>query len=268
MTTAGGTRAGTLSRYVLGMRVDHIESSAASRLILSWAAASPAPGRYVCAANVHMVMEAHDDSSFREGVNRADLVVADGVPMVWGLRLLGLPQRRRVRVTPDLLLELFAACELCGVRVGLYGGMEETLTAFLSFLREAAPGLDVAYAFSPPFRPLTDEEDARCLRDIKAAGVQLLLVGLGCPKQERWMAAHVDRLPCIMFGVGAAFDMFAGRTRNAPAWMRDRGLEWTYRLASEPRRLWRRHAVNDPRFLLLLALQVLTARIAGAPQSH
>ena len=99
------------------------------------------------------------------------------------------------------------------------------------------------------------------MQEIRAAGVQLLLVGLGCPKQERWMAAHTDRLPCVMFGVGAAFDMFAGRTKNAPEWMRDRALEWTYRLASEPRRLWRRHVWNDPRFLVLLALQLLKARL-------
>ena len=245
------------------MRVDSIEASEVSRLLLRWAAAMPAYGRYVCAGNVHMVMEAHDDAPFRQFVNEADLVVPDGVPVVWALRLLGLPQRRRVRVTPDLLLELFAACELQGVRIGLYGGTEEALASFVAFLQAACPTLELAYAWSPPFRPLSAEEDMHCIEEIEDAGVQLLLVGLGCPKQERWMAAHAGRLPCVMFGVGAAFDLFGGRTRNAPEWMRDRGLEWTYRLASEPRRLWRRHVLNDPRFLLLLALQVLRTRDLG-----
>lgn len=250
-------QAGALSRYVLGMRVDSIEAAAVSRLLLRWTTAMPACARYVCAGNVHMVMEAHGDASFREVVNNADLVVPDGVPLVWALRLLGLPQRRRVRVTPDLLLELFAAFELHGVRLGLYGGTEEALAAFVSFLGVACPDLELAYAWSPPFRPLSAEEDARCMEEIGDAGVQILLVGLGGPKQERWMAAHAGRLPCVMFGVGAAFDMFAGKTRNAPEWMRNRGLEWTYRLACEPRRLWRRHVLNDPCFLVLMAVQVI-----------
>ena len=252
--------AGTPCRHVLGMRVDHIEATAASRQIIGWAAATPPRSRYVCAANVHMTMEAFDDSGFRSIVNRADLVVADGVPLVWALRALRLSQQNRVRVTPDLLLDLFVTCEVRGIRIGLYGGTKETLAAFVAFLADAAPDLEVGFTWSPPFRPLTQEEDARVTQKIKAAGVQLLLVGLGCPKQERWMAAHVERLPCVMFGVGAAFDMFGGKTRNAPAWMRDRGLEWAYRVANEPRRLWRRHIFNDPRFLLFVALQVIRGR--------
>lgn len=252
--------AGTPCRHVLGMRVDHIEFAAASRLIADWAAAVPSRGRYACAANVHMTMEALDDSRLRSIVNGADLVVADGVPLVWALRALGLPQQHRVRVTPDLLLDLFATCEARGIRIGLYGGTPETLAAFVALLADAAPDLQVAFTWSPPFRPLSAEEDTEVTERIKAAGVRLLLVGLGCPKQERWMAAHVERLPCVMFGVGAAFDMFGGKTGNAPAWMRDRGLEWAFRVASEPRRLWRRHILNDPRFLLLLALQVIRGR--------
>jgi N-acetylglucosaminyldiphosphoundecaprenol N-acetyl-beta-D-mannosaminyltransferase len=261
------------------MRVDAVESAEAAALIAAWAAASAAaaggrageaaPARYVCAANVHMTMEAHDDPAFQAVVNAADLVVPDGQPMVWALRALGLAQERRVRVTPDLLIELFAACEARGLRVGLYGGTPETLERFVAFLREGFPDLDVPFAWSPPFRPLTADEDADVVRRIREAGVQLLLVGIGCPKQERWMAAHAGGaavgagaapLPCVMFGVGAAFDMLSGRTKNAPAWMRDRGLEWLFRLATEPRRLWRRHLRSNPRFLVLFALQALRSR--------
>ena len=255
-------------RRVLGMRVDHVEFGHAARLILDWAAAPPARGRFVCAANVHMTMEARDDCAFREIVNDADLVLADGVPMVWALRALGLPQQRRVRVTPDLLLELFVACESRGIRLGLYGGMSATLAAFTAFLADATPDLKVVYAWSPPFRPLTPAEDAAALEQITAAGVQLLLVGIGCPKQERWMAEHRERLSCLMMGVGAAFDLFGGRTKEAPRWTRDIGLEWAYRLAQEPRRLWRWHARHDPRFVTLLALQVARRSLSRHLPSH
>ena len=246
------------------MRVDHIEFERAARLIAGWCAEPRAGSRYVCAGNVHMTMEAHRDQAFRRLVNDADLVLADGVPLVWALRALGLPQQRRVRVTPDLLLELFvAALEAAGLRLGLYGGTPHALAAFRAFFSGATPDLNVAYAWSPPFRSLTPDEDTAVVQDLRAAGVQLLLVGIGCPKQERWMAAHAARLDCVMFGVGAAFDMFGGRTGNAPVWMRDRGLEWLYRLASEPRRLWRRHLVNDPLFLVLLAAQIVHERLRG-----
>ena len=227
------------------------------------------PSHYVCAANVHMAMSAYDDNDFRRIVNGADLVLADGVPMVWGLRALGLSQLKRVRVSPDLVIEMLAGAEAQHLRLGLYGGTPETLRAFSALLADACPDLDVAYAWSPPFRPLTPQEDRLIIDRIRKSGVQLLLVGIGCPKQERWMAAHCAEadeeeaatLQCVMVGVGAAFDMLGGRTKNAPTWMRDRGLEWLFRLASEPRRLWRRHLLNDPRFLALFAWQLARERI-------
>ena len=161
----------------------------------------PAGGRYICAANVHMTMEAFDDPVFRRSINEADLVLPDGVPLVWALRALGLEQRRRVRVTPDLLLPLFAACEAHHVKVGLYGSTPVTLSAFVKFLEDATPDLDIAFRHSPPFRPLSPSEDLEITEQIESSGAQLLLVGLGCPKQERWMAEHSDRLHCVMFGV-------------------------------------------------------------------
>jgi N-acetylglucosaminyldiphosphoundecaprenol N-acetyl-beta-D-mannosaminyltransferase len=199
-----------------------------------------------------MVMEAWDDSVFRATVNRADLVLADGQPMVWALRLLGVPQRRRVRVTPDLLLRLFAEGERHGWAVGLYGGSDETLPIFRAVLAERFPRLQVAFAYAPPFRLLTAEEDEAVVERLRSADVKLLLVGLGCPKQERWMAGHRERLSCVMMGVGAAFDLFGGRTTEAPRWTRDIGLEWAWRLSQDPRRLWRRHAKHDVRFIGLM----------------
>jgi N-acetylglucosaminyldiphosphoundecaprenol N-acetyl-beta-D-mannosaminyltransferase len=256
------------------MRVDAIETDDVIRTILEWADELQSPeaeysgtrqGRYVCAANVHMTMLAHDDAAFCDVLELADLVIADGVPMVWALRALGPGQRRRVRVTPDLLLALFAGAVSRSLKVGLYGGTPETLEAFLRGLAEHFPDLDVPFAWSPPFRPLTEGEDEEVVRRIRAAGVQLLLTGIGCPRQELWMARHTgadgpSALPCVMIGVGAAFDVLGGRTGNAPVWMRDAGLEWAYRLAAEPRRLWRRYLVQNPRFLALLAVQLLVSR--------
>ena len=258
-------------RLVLGMRVDNVEADGALAAIVDLAAAAPFPvggGRYVCAANVHMTMEAHDDPAFLGVVNDAALVVADGQPMVWALKALGAPQQRRVRMAPDLLLSIFAACEQRDIALGLYGGAPDTLATFTDTLHEHYPRLRVPYAWSPPFRALTASEDADVVAAIAVAGVQLLLVGLGCPKQERWMSEHTagtsgarTPLPCLMVGVGAAFDMLGGKTGNAPAWMQRSGLEWTYRLVQEPRRLWRRHLRNDPRFLALLARDVAASRL-------
>ena len=237
-----------------------------SSCVGAWAAdAEPgaSPARVVCAANVHMVMEAWDDPAYRSLVNRADLVLPDGQPVVWALRLLGVRQHRRVRVSPDLLLRLFAEGERLGWSLGLFGGTDGSMRVFVDSLKQHCPRLRVAFAFAPPFRPLTAAEDEEVITRIRSSAVDLLLVGLGCPKQERWMAAHRESLQCTMMGVGAAFDLLGGRTQEAPPWTRDIGLEWAYRLAQEPRRLWRRHVKNDPRFLALLALQVLQHYAGG-----
>ncbi|MFO7547067.1 MAG: WecB/TagA/CpsF family glycosyltransferase [Trueperaceae bacterium] len=252
------------SRHVLGMRVDASTYVTAANRIVSWAMpgdvelaapTSPRP-RYVCVANVHMTMEAFDDPSFRDLVNRADLVTSDGMPLVWMLKRLGLRQAERV-YGPTLTLHVCEAAAAAGVPVGFYGGAQEAVEGLQAELARRFPDLDVRYAYSPPFRPLTEEEDDQIVADILASGTRILFVGLGCPKQERWMAAHAKRLPVVQLGVGAAFDFHAGRVKQAPAWMQDRGLEWLFRLAVEPRRLWRRYLVHNPRFVFFAGLQLL-----------
>jgi N-acetylglucosaminyldiphosphoundecaprenol N-acetyl-beta-D-mannosaminyltransferase len=242
---------------VLGMRVDAPTVEGAAAQIIKWA--SESSSRMICAANVHMTMEAHDDPVFQSQINNADLVLPDGVPLVWAIRLLGSSGAARVRVSPDFLIELLVRAEHQGVKLGLYGGTRATLTAVRHFLEREFPGLTVAYTYAPPFRPLSRDEDETVVREIRASETQLLLVGIGCPKQERWMAAHRDRLPCVMVGVGAAFDLFSGKTREAPLWMQHDGLEWAFRLMLEPRRLWRRHLKHNPRFVGLLGYQLLTS---------
>lgn len=252
------------SGRVLGLRVDAVEFELAVRLIGEWLEEAPSGrARMVCAANVHMVMEAWDEPRLGVLVNTADVVLPDGQPLVWALRALGVPQQRRVRMTPDLLLRVFEEAEKRGLPLGLYGGTEQSLPVFVASLRQRFPRLRVPFAYAPPFRPLTPEENAAILQRIRSSGVRALLVGIGCPKQERWMAEHRRDLSCVMLGVGAAFDLFGGVTREAPAWTRDRGLEWFFRLSQEPRRLWRRHARNDPRFLALLTWQVVRERVRG-----
>jgi len=242
---------------ILGMRVDPTSYEEATEKVLAWAAAGES--RYVCVANVHMVMEAHDDPSFRALVNAADLVTPDGMPLVWMLRKLGYPHQERV-YGPELTSRVCAEAARRGVPVGFYGGHPEALEALVRNLSARFPGLRVVYAYSPPFRPLTPEEDEGVTEEINASGARILFVGLGCPKQEWWMAEHKGRVRAVMLGVGAAFDFHAGRVRQAPVWMQRAGLEWLFRLVQEPRRLWRRYLKHNPRFLLLAFLQLTGMR--------
>lgn len=246
------------SRHVVGIRVDATNYEGAAELVIGWADAPVA--RYVCVANVHMAMEAHDSSEFCGIVNAAALVTPDGMPLVWMLRRLGIPAQTRV-YGPTLMLHVCKAAETASVPIGLYGGTPDSLVKMRSYLAEHYPRLDVAYAYPPPFRPLTAEEDAEVVTEINASGARILFVGLGCPKQERWMAAHQAALPLVQLGVGAAFDFHSGRVRQAPKWMQDRGLEWLFRLAAEPRRLFRRYAVQNPRFVYLACRQLMRTNL-------
>lgn len=246
-------------RHLLGTRVDNTSYAHATRQILAWARS--ALSRYVCVANVHVIMESHDDPQFRRLVNEADLVTPDGMPLVWALKSMGLKQAGRV-YGPDLTLHLCKAAADAGVPVGLYGGTPGSLADFAEILQRLFPTLQIGCAIAPPFRPLTPEEDAAYTQQIIESGVRILLVGIGCPKQERWMAAHKGRIPAVMVGVGAAFDFHAGRVRQAPRWMQRAGLEWAFRLAMEPRRLWKRYAKHNPRFLLFFGAQLLRTRLA------
>lgn len=240
-------------RYILGMRVDAISFQEATRLILEWAKAKES--RYVCAANVHMVMESYDSLAFQRIINDADLVVPDGMPLAWGLRLLGIQGQERI-YGPGLMLHVCEAAATEGIPVGFYGSRPDTLQELVSNLSKRFPALNIAYCYSPPFRPLTVEEDSDVIQQIVDSGARILFVGLGCPKQERWMAEHRGKIPAVMLGVGAAFDFHAGRIRQAPRWMQNIGLEWFFRLCMEPRRLWRRYLKHNPRFIFLFALQL------------
>lgn len=242
---------------VLGSPVHATSLTGATDLVLHWA--SRHESRAVCLANVHMIMEAHDAPEFRAVLEVADLVCPDGMPLVWSLRMRGHREQARV-YGPDLTLSVCATAERLGVPVGFHGGRPGVLTFLTDALRIRFPNLKIAYADSPPFRPLTADEDAAAVAAINQSGARILFVGLGCPKQERWMSAHRGHVRAVMLGVGAAFDFHAGAIRQAPAWIQRAGLEWMFRLAMEPRRLWRRYARHNPRFATKVLLELAGRR--------
>jgi N-acetylglucosaminyldiphosphoundecaprenol N-acetyl-beta-D-mannosaminyltransferase len=244
----------------LGLRIDATNYTDAVERICRWA--KQKESRYVCAANVHMVMEAYDCESFRSVVNGADLVTPDGMPLVWMLRGLGVARAKRT-YGPDLTLCLCAALAREGIPVGFFGSRPQVLTDCVQCLKHRYPSLRVVFQIAPPFRTLSMEENQAYLDQIRRSGCRVLFVGLGCPKQERWMAEHGKAIPAVMVGVGAAFDFFAGRKKQAPGWLQRLGLEWLFRWIHEPRRLFRRYVYHNPRFLVLVLLQWIRERFCG-----
>ncbi|HET7457968.1 MAG TPA: WecB/TagA/CpsF family glycosyltransferase [Gemmatimonadaceae bacterium] len=243
---------------VLGVAVSAIDMSQALAAIFGWVARREP--HYVCVTGVHGVMESRRDESLRRIFAAAGLVTPDGMPLVWVARARGLPHVTRV-YGPDLMLACCAASVALGYRHFLYGGDDGVAARLAARLRERFPGLCVAGTFTPPFRPLTEREDAEVVRRIDDSGADLVWVGLSTPRQERWMHAHVGRVASpVMLGVGAAFDFVSGTKRQAPRWMQQRGLEWCFRLATEPRRLGKRYLVNNPLFVWQLAREAAVGR--------
>jgi N-acetylglucosaminyldiphosphoundecaprenol N-acetyl-beta-D-mannosaminyltransferase len=234
--------------------------------VVGWMQGMVAAGArgYVTAAAVNLVMSAHEDPNVMEAVLGATLVVPDGQPLVWALHALGHPRATRV-YGPDLMLAFCACAGAEGTPIYLYGGRTpEALQLLETRLRERFPGLAIAGGYSPPFRELSAEERERIAVEIDASGAQVVWVGVGQPKQERWMFEMRERLRApLLVGVGAAFDFHAGLVSQAPAWMQQRGLEWLYRLSREPRRLWRRYARYNPLFVLAFARQYVRHRLQG-----
>lgn len=226
---------------------EHLDTMAA------WAARRES--RMVCAANVHMLMEAHARADFGEVLRASDLVTPDGMPLVWMLRKLGAPEQDRV-AGMDLLP---AVCQLAQERqlsVYFLGSTPEVLERMRDRLQHELPRLRIAGMESPPFRALTPQEEAEQIARINDSGAHFVMVSLGCPKQERWMHARRGEIRAVMLGLGAAFPVYAGSTSMAPQWMRDGGIEWLYRLAQEPRRLAGRYLKTNLPFAYLALKQL------------
>ena len=246
---------------ILGVPVSVIDMATALETIDQWIQARRP--QYICLRDVHGVMACQDDPALLEIHRRAGLVAPDGMPLVWLGRLMGYRAIRRVS-GPDLMPALCKRSLEKGYRHFFYGGGPGIPERLAEKLQARFPGLKVVGVHSPPFRALTEAEDAAVVQEINDSGADIVWVGLSTPKQERWMADHLGRLDAsIMLGVGAAFDIHAGEIKRAPAWMQKSGLEWFFRLLSEPRRLWRRYVVLAPKFLFLAALQLLGLKRYG-----
>jgi N-acetylglucosaminyldiphosphoundecaprenol N-acetyl-beta-D-mannosaminyltransferase len=246
---------------VAGVYISKVNYAGVVDTVRGWIAQTrqnaDAPARYITVTSVHGIVTARKDAEVLRILNGAAMATSDGMPVVWAMRSFGVKDQQRV-YGPTLMLELCRDAAERGHNVFLYGSSPRCVEQLRDNLGAQFPGLPVVGAYSPPFRPLTPEEDAGIIEKIRDSGAEIVFVGISTPKQEKWMAEHVPSLPgVIMVGVGAAFDFHAGLLRQAPPWMQRNGLEWFYRLCAEPKRLWRRYVLETPRFLPLWALQKL-----------
>ena len=252
---------GPPKQSVVGVGISKVSYASVVATVRDWIAlrreAGHAPARYITVTSVHGIVTSRQDPEVRRILNEASIATPDGMPVVWAMRSLGAMDQQRV-YGPTLMLEMCRDAAANGHKIFLYGSSPECLEKLQANLRAKFPSIDIVDAYSPPFRPLTPEEDAEIVERIQASGAEIVFVGISTPKQEKWMSAHLDSLPgAVMVGVGAAFDFHAGLLRQAPAWMQRNGLEWFFRLVVEPKRLWRRYVLETPRFLPLWALQRL-----------
>ena len=248
---------------VLGVNVSAVTMDRTLEILDHWI--TTGQQRYVCVTGVHGVMESRRDETLRQIHNNAGLVTPDGMPLVWWSQLTGQRQTERV-YGPDLLLSCCQRSLTTGYRHFFYGGGDGVAERLVQRLTRRFPGLEVAGTYTPPFRPLTHAEDEEVVRVINDAAPDIVWVGLSTPKQEYWMAQHVGRLDApALIGIGAAFDFHAGLKRQAPRWMQRSGLEWFFRLSTEPRRLWKRYLTNNPAFVWLALQEAWRAAVPGRP---
>ena len=209
---------------------------------------------YACFANAHMTVEAAKDPAFADAVNAATWVVTDGMPLTWALRFLH--GQRQERITGlDAMPTLLREAARVGLSVYVYGSTPAVLDQFQTFCAQHHPSLRIAGTHAPPFRPFTLDEEIRAADAIRASGAQLVFVALGCPKQEKWMAALSSRIPAVLLGIGGALPVTIGLQTRAPAWMQRNGLEWLHRFLIEPRRLFVRYVVTNSLFLYYVVRQ-------------
>lgn len=245
---------------ILGVEVTPGSYESVANTTLAWA--KRGESKAVCFTTVHMLMEAYDDPKFHALLNQMDIVNPDGMPVVWSLRAIGEANAGRV-YGPDATVFLLQAAEKADIPVAFYGGSEQTMEALVAEVRRRYPQLKIVFTLSPPFRPLTAAEDEEITAQIVNSGARMVFVGLGCPKQEWWVMEHRGRIPAVLFAVGAAFDFFAGTKAQAPRWMMRSGLEWLFRLVTEPRRLAGRYMKHNPRFIFLILKQLIKERSAN-----
>jgi len=236
------------SATILGCRIDATSFDQVGEHVAKWV--GDGKSHYVSLTSVHGVLEACDKPTFRETLQKADLVAPDGMPLVWCLRRVGFKEQKRC-YGPNMMLYLLEQGAKRGWKIGFYGAKDTTLDALKERMADRFPGLNIVYSYSPPFRALSAEETTKVRTDIAEAGVDVLFVGLGCPKQDIWIDEQMGHIACTMLAVGAAFDFHAGNLKTAPRFVQNAGFEWLFRLVMEPKRLWKRYASIVPRFLIM-----------------
>lgn len=251
------------TRSIIGFPITALPFDKQISLILQWAKARAS--KVVCVANVHMLIEAYRNADFAHVLRMADIATPDGMPLVWMLKLLGAAQQDRVAGI-DILLALAQQAPAENVSLFFLGSQDTILEKMRQRLESDFPDLKISGMEPLPFRPLTAAEDAAIVRTINDSGAGIVFVALGCPKQEAWMTQHRNQIQAVMIGLGGAFPVYAGVHRRAPKLIRMAGFEWLYRLAQEPRRLWKRYSSTIPIFIWLAIKQLLTGqkgRVAG-----
>lgn len=247
--------------YVTGSPVTALTAKAQIQLMLGWA--SQRESRVVCVANTHMLVEAHRDQAFRSVLEESDIVTPDGMPLVWMLSLLGVAKPERLAGL-DILLALSEHAPQYNIGLFFVGTNQQTLSKIRDRLEKQFPKLCVSGMEPLPYRSLTEGEEKKLTEKINNSGAGIVLVALGCPKQEKWMMRNKYNIRAVMIGVGGAFPVYAGNKKRAPHWMQEVGLEWLYRLIQEPRRLWRRYITTIPVFVYLSVRQLLNHYLFGS----
>lgn len=242
------------------IQLSHLDYSKTSDRVLEWALSGEQ--HYVCICNVHSVTSSKWDPELKQSLRQASLNTTDGMPLVWLLRRLGQSTASRV-YGPTLMLKLLEKAVVQNARIAFYGGHPDRMPKLIENLKQWFPNIQIVATVIPPFRPLTEDEDREATRTLVDARPHITFVGIGCPKQENWMRAHKDQIPGVMLGVGAAFDFHAGAVKQAPSWLQRAGLEWAFRLAMEPKRLFKRYTTTNPVFIGLALTQIVAAKAFG-----
>lgn len=245
---------------VLGVNVSRVDYAAAVDVIISAAKERRSFGATALA--VHGVMEAHRDDGFTTQVNRLQLIAPDGQPVRWALNLLGARELKDRVYGPTLMLKVCEQAAANKLPIFLYGSTQTVLDRLSRNLQLKFPGLVVAGVQADRFRDATPEEDEQDIRTIEESGARIVMVGRGCPRQEKWVAGHLGKIDAAMIAVGAAFDFHAGTLPQAPKILQDYGLEWLFRLVNEPTRLWRRYLILNPLFVWNFSQQLIKSKIA------
>jgi len=246
---------------VLGMKLNIVQIDDVIEIMQRWIEEKEV-GKYVVIANANDAVMSKKAVDIKEAVNNSSLSVPDGISLVLAARAYGYPLRRRV-YGPDLMNDFLKISQDKGYRHFFYGSTEDTLAKLKAKLKIKFPGLETVGFYSPPFISISQAQNQEIIEKINRASPDVLWIGLGCPKQQLWMHEYKDKLKVsVMVGVGAAFDFLAKVKPQAPSWMRDHGLEWFFRLATEPRRLWKRYLVGNTLFLVLFLKEFLGRKIS------